>query len=196
MAVSNKIFIAQNNAEINFACDLAQCKGACCTMKGARGAPLTNDEVDEIYNAFPVVKKYLSKKHLAYIKNNGMIQGDTGNFATQCVNEEACVFVYFENGIAKCSFEKAFLNGEIKWRKPISCHLFPLRQSYNGNGELFFEYIRECEPALGRGAKEKIPVYKFLKDALVRAYGEKSYEEFSAKHENGKDTSAGKSADE
>jgi hypothetical protein len=187
---ANKIQIERSDTEINFACDLARCKGACCTMKGARGAPLSDDEVDEIYKAFPVVKRYLSKKHLAVIKKYGMIQGDTGNFATQCVDEEACVFVYYENGVAKCSFEKAFLNDEIKWRKPLSCHLFPFRQSYNSKRQLFFEYIRECEPALERGTREKIPVYKFLKDALVRTYGEQSYEEFSQEHENGKNKTA------
>ncbi len=188
MSANNKISVERNDAKINFACDLAQCKGACCTMKGARGAPLSDNEVDEIYKAFPVVKRYLSKEHLSVIKKYGMIQGDTGNFATQCVNEQACVFVYYENGIAKCSFEKAFFNGETEWRKPLSCHLFPFRQSYNGTRQLFFEYIRECAPALERGTREKIPVYKFLKDALVRTYSEKSYEELSAEleHDKGK----------
>ena len=186
---ANKIQIERSDAEIKFACDLAQCKGACCTMKGARGAPLSDNEVDEIYKAFPVVKRYLPKKHLSVIKKYGMIEGGNSNFATQCVDGQACVFVYYENGIAKCSFEKAFLNGEINWRKPLSCHLFPFRQSYNGKRGLFFEYIRECEPALKRGTREEIPVYKFLKDALVRAYSEKSYDEFSTEYERGNDKS-------
>ncbi|MDE3057079.1 MAG: DUF3109 family protein [Bacteroidota bacterium] len=186
--MNKKIFAERSNAEINFVCDFAQCKGACCTMKGARGAPLADDEIDEMYKAFPAVKKYLSKEHLAVIGKNGMIQGDKGNYATQCVHEEACVFVYFENGIAKCSFEKAFLNGESKWRKPLSCHLFPFRQSSNGNRKVFFEYIRECEPALKRGTREKIPVYKFLKEALVRAYGEQPYKELSQELEHGVDS--------
>ena len=162
-------------ADVQFACDLNECKGACCTLKGGRGAPVTDEEVDEIYNAYEIVKKYLPKEHREWIEFHGLVDGGPGFYATQCRNEEACVFVYYENGIAKCSFERSFHNGEIQWRKPLSCHLFPLRASYNSPEQLRFEYLHECEPAFKRGSSERIPLFKFLKDVLVRAYGRAWY---------------------
>src|SRR5271169_3267359 len=114
-------------ARKRFACDLLQCKGGCCTLPGGRGAPLDDDEISEIRQAFPFARKYLSAAHLDAIATHGMIEGVPGSHATVCVNGKACVFVYYEDSIAKCSLEKAYLAGETTWRKPISCHLFPLR---------------------------------------------------------------------
>jgi hypothetical protein len=163
-----------------FACDLERCKGACCTMPGQRGAPLLDKEVEEIEKAFPVVRKYLSFRHKDTIEERGLIQGRRGDYTTQVVDKRACVFAIFENEIAKCSFEKAFLAGEISWRKPISCHLFPIRVSRGEKEQLRFELIAECRPALERGIKESVPLWEFLRTSLTRAYGESWYEEFES----------------
>jgi len=148
--------------DVHFACNLGECKGACCTLNGGRGAPVTDEEVDEIYNAYPVVKKYLPKEHTEWIERHGLVEGAPGYYATQCKDEQACVFVYYDDGIAKCSFEKGFHNKEIQWRKPLSCHLFPLRTSYGTPEQLRFEYLHECEPASKKGSREKFPLFKFF----------------------------------
>ncbi len=163
---------------VRFACDLAKCKGACCTMPGYRGAPLLDSELEEIEKAYPVIRKYLSYGHRDVIEERGLFQGRRGDHATQVVEGRACVFVIFEDGIAKCAFEKGFLGDEISWRKPISCHLFPIRVETGLPERLRYEHISQCEPALERGEREKIPLVDFLKSPLIRAYGEEWYAEF------------------
>ncbi len=166
-------------ATTKFACDLGRRKGACCTIPGGRGAPLLDSELDEIRAAFPTVKKYLSQMHLQTIEERGLFEGRPGNYTTTCVQNRACVFVTFENGIAKCSFEKAYLQREIGWRKPISCHLFPLRVDNGSRTRLRYEFPAECSPALERGDREEVFLSDFLKDALSRALGQEWCEEFS-----------------
>ncbi|HTR81024.1 MAG TPA: DUF3109 family protein [Bacteroidota bacterium] len=183
MFVIDEIAVGANVPHLHFACDLGACKGACCTLKGGRGAPVSDGEVDEIYNAYPIVEKYLPDEHKAWIEQHGLVEGSPGRYATVCIEEEACVFVHYEKGVAKCSFEKAFHNGEILWRKPLSCHLFPLRGSDESGHELRFEYLPECEPALIKGAREDVSLFKFLKDVLVRAYGDAWYDRFAAECE-------------
>ena len=165
-------------AVIKFACNLSQCKGACCTMPGPRGAPLTVDESKEIEKAFPVVGKYLNDDHLRVIDERGLVERSGEEVTTPCFDHRACVFVTYDNGVAKCSFEKAYFKNEIGWRKPLSCHLFPIRVHHGLNDHLRYESIPECSPALERGLKENIALSDFLKDALVRQYGEPWYMEF------------------
>jgi hypothetical protein len=173
-----KPLIENDIAGVKFACDLARCKGACCTMPGARGAPLQEEELEEIERAYPIVKKYLSFRHKDTIEERGLVQGRKGDYTTQVFQNQACVFAFFENDIAKCAFEKAYQNNEIGWRKPISCHLFPIRVSPGVPDRLRFEAISECQPAIERGTREQIWLAEFLKDSLRRAYGENWYGEF------------------
>jgi hypothetical protein len=165
-------------AEVKFACNLAQCKGACCTMPGPKGAPLTEEESIEIAKAFSVIKKYLNEDHLRTIDERGLVERHDAEITTTCFEHRACVFVTYEKGVAKCSFEKAYFNNEIGWRKPLSCHLFPIRVDHGFDDHLRFESIPECSPALMRGQSENIYLSEFLKDSLVRLYGEAWYEEF------------------
>ena len=157
--------------DIRFACDLKACKGACCTMPGGLGAPLLDSELREIERAFPVVQRYLDQKHLEAIKIQGMWESRPGEYTTSCYRHGACVFVTYEDGIAKCSFEKAFFRGEISWRKPLSCHLFPLRVRGEHRDRLQFEFLPECRPALENGTRQEIRLIDFLKEALVRFKG-------------------------
>jgi hypothetical protein len=165
-------------AYIKFKCDLNLCKGACCTLPGGRGAPLDDGEVEEIQKAIPVIKKYLSDRHLEEIQLNDGIEGYAGSFATSCIDNKDCVFVYYEDDTAKCAFEKAFFNNEISWRKPLSCHLFPIRISDFGGDVLRYEKIIECKPAIVKGKIDSTPLFEFLQDALIRKYGQKWYDEF------------------
>lgn len=173
-----KTLIDSQIPRVRFACNLAECKGACCTMPGYRGAPLLEGELEEIERAYPVIRKYLSYRHRDLIEERGLFQGRNGDQTTQVVEGQACVFVTFEDGIAKCAFEKAYLSKEISWRKPISCHLFPIRIEAGLPERLRYEQISQCEPALGRGEREKVPLVDFLKCPLMRAYGERWYAEF------------------
>jgi hypothetical protein len=167
-------------AVAKFGCDLAQCRGGCCTMPGPRGAPLLEEEIEEIQKAFPVIRKYLSEEHLGVIEARGVVERFGGENTTTCVDHRACVFVTYENGIAKCAFEKAFFNKETSWRKPISCHLFPIRVDRGFHDHLRYESIPECVPALRRGENERLYLSDFLRDALVRLYGEEWFREFTA----------------
>ena len=162
--------------------ELAMLKGirtesCCCTLPGGRGAPLDDDEVAQIAKAFPMARKYLSEAHLRVIEDQGMVEGEPGNYHTNCVDDKDCVFVAHEDGIARCSLEKAFFLGETEWRKPLSCHLFPVRVTRDGS-RLHYERIGECLPGVERGAKEDVPLYEFLREPLERKFGARWYEEF------------------
>ncbi len=175
MLIIGEVVVDDAVTGTDFCCDLKQCKGACCTLEGGRGAPLEDDEALEIEKAYPIVKKYLDEENIRTIAARGLYEGTKGDFSTTCIERRACVFVYYDEGIARCSFEKAFLNGEIDWRKPVSCHLFPIRVRSDGGKLLRYEQIEECAPGRLRGSKEQVALVDFLKEPLVRKYGEAWY---------------------
>lgn len=156
-----------------FGCDLQQCKGACCTLPGGRGAPLEDDEVIEIRKAYPYAKEYLSALNVSTIETLGMVEGTSGNYATVCIDRRDCVFVYYEGDVAKCSLERAYVEGKTDWRKPLSCHLFPIRTSSFGQDSLRYEQIAECKSGREYGRKHKIRLYEFLIEPLTRRFGER-----------------------
>ncbi len=165
-------------ANTHFACDLGACAGACCTMPGGRGAPLLESEVEEIEAATPVALKWLSERNRGMIALNGAVEGRPGDYSTQCIDNRDCVFVYYEGAVAKCAIERAYFSGETTFRKPISCNLFPIRVHDLSDGSfLHYEKISECRPALTRGRADGVKLYIFLKEALIRAFGEEFYSE-------------------
>lgn len=170
MLIIQDIAVHDSVAHTMFACDLNACKGACCTFPGGRGAPLRDEEVFEIEKAFPFVEAMLPPNHLQTIGQHELVDGYPGNYSTQCVDGKACVFVFYDGGIAKCAIEKAYFDGKITFRKPISCHLFPVRVHPDGNA-IHFEYFGECEPALKRGTNENVPLHRFVRDSLEREFG-------------------------
>jgi hypothetical protein len=175
MFIIGDVLVDRSVPSAHFHCDLESCKGACCSLEGGRGAPLEEHEVHEIEKAFAVVREYLSPDHLDTIERNGLYEGRPGDRATTCVNERACVFVYDDAGIARCSLERAFLEGRTSWRKPLSCHLFPIRIRRFGRDVLRYEQIEECASGRKRGKAEGIPLSAFLREPLVRKYGERWY---------------------
>jgi hypothetical protein len=180
MFVIGEAVIDDTVGHVSFCCDLHACKGACCCISGGRGAPLDDGEVREIEKAYPIVKQYLSEKSTQTIETSGLVDGGPGDYATACVDEKECVFVFFDDGIAKCSFERAWQEGKISWRKPISCHLFPIRFHTMEGEYLRYVQIEECAGGRERGAVEKVKLVEFLREPLIRRYGEDWYKQLLA----------------
>jgi len=178
MFVIGEAVIDDAVSKASFCCDLNVCKGACCCIEGSRGAPLEDDEVLEIKKAYPIVRQYLGERSVREIETSGMYEGDPGNFATTCIDGKECVFVCFDHGIAKCSFERAYEEGKLDWRKPISCHLFPIRITTSSQDFIRYERIRECSGGEKRGELHNVKLVDFLQDALVRKYGQRWYAMF------------------
>ena len=169
--VEDKI-ISMDVFEKQFVCDLNACKGACC-VEGDSGAPVLKEEeriLDQIYEK---VKPYMRKEGIIQIENKGVAVYDSdGELTTPLVNNRECAFVTFENGISKCAIEKAYLDDKIEFKKPISCHLFPIRiKEYRDFAAINYEEIKICKPACKCGSKLEVPVYVFLKEPLIRKYG-------------------------
>ncbi|MCE1164692.1 MAG: DUF3109 family protein [Bacteroidetes bacterium] len=160
---------------VHFACDLGKCKGACCTVKGTLGAPLRKSELPEIGYSYGHVKKYLSDENVSVIEREGFFVEYDGKLWMNNVNDNDCVFSYYDGDIAKCSFQKAYNNGEIGFKKPVSCELFPIRVYGEKDNELRYEKSYFCEDALVKGAAEKTPVFEYVRDAIIRLFGREFY---------------------
>jgi hypothetical protein len=171
--VSTQIF------ERQFVCDLTACKGACC-IEGNGGAPVTKEEVDIIEANLDKVLPYMRPEGIAAIEAQGVVYEDEDfEPATTLVNGKECAFVYFDQtNTTKCAIEKAHREGQIDFIKPISCHLYPIRtKQFNEYTALNYEKWDICEPACACGEKLDVPVYKFLKEPLIRAFGPEFYKE-------------------
>lgn len=177
-----KFIIDDRIFNIKFSCDLLKCKGACCTLNGAGGAPILDEEVSKINSVIKVVKKYLSDKSKEVLDKEGFLEGRKEDYSIKSVEDQDCVFVYYENDIAKCSFEKAFNNGESDFKKPISCHLFPVRINGKNRNIIKYEEISECENALSKGHDENITIFEFVRDSIEREYGKNFYKELEIKY--------------
>jgi len=175
--VEDKI-ISMDVFEKHFVCDLNACKGACC-VEGDSGAPLLKEEEKILENIYKKVKPYMRKEGIAEVKKQGLVVVDgDGDLTTPLVNNRECAFVVVENGISLCSIEKAYLEGKTDFKKPISCHLFPIRiKEYRDFDAVNYEEIKICKPACECGSKLEFPVYAFLKEPLIRKYGEAWYKE-------------------
>jgi hypothetical protein len=174
------VLVSQDVIEKKFVCDLEKCKGACC-VGGDSGAPLDENELAILDDIYEKVAPYLTSKGRKAIKKYGryLIDSD-GDYVTPLVNgTEECAYTIFENGIAKCGIEKAYEEGVIKFKKPISCHLYPIRiEKLKSNTEaLNYHKWELCKAACALGKKLQVPVYKFLEQPLIRKYGKKWYRE-------------------
>lgn len=165
------VLVRKEVVNTHFECDLTKCKGACCTFESKFGAPLLDDEIEQITEVLPEVSKYLSKSHLDEISKKGFFEEIDNEIFTSSINNKACVFVYYDGDIAKCAIEKAFLEGTTNFKKPISCHLFPIRISNFDGDILRFEKFSECSPALEKGKLNKTELIDFCKESLTRLYG-------------------------
>ena len=173
------ILVSDDVVDAPFRCDLAACRGGCC-VQGDSGAPLEHEECDWIDSILPAVSPLLSESSRRVIdEDGGWERARDGRFVTTCVDGAECVFVVFESGIAKCGIQKAWFEGRVDRPKPLSCHLYPIRVSSNGDSEVLnYERIDLCDPARECGRREGIDVAHFLREPLVRKYGESWYEDF------------------
>lgn len=164
--------------EKHFVCNLVRCKGACC-VHGDSGAPLDEDELQMLEDAYPEVKPYLRTESIQAIEKDGLWKVDSdGDKVTTLVDNKECAFVVFEKGVAACGIEKAYLDGKIKFRKPVSCHLYPVRLTkYSSYVAVNYHDWEICKPALTNGSKHGVPLFVFLKEPLIRKFGEEWYQE-------------------
>jgi len=164
----NNVYVNTEIVGTNFTCDLTKCKGACCTMESDFGAPISENEIEEIDKILHIILDYLPLEHVEEINKNGFWMNLNGELMARSLNKRACVFVTWEGDIAKCGIEKAFNDGMIDFIKPVSCHLFPIRISNFGGPVLRYERYSECGPALEKGNNTQIKILDFCRTALER----------------------------
>ena len=161
----------------HFHCDLASCKGLCC-VEGDCGAPVEETEITELEKVLPIIWNDLSPKAQAIIEQQGVVCLDAeGEYVTPIVAGEDCVYAYHDAaGVCRCSIEKAFREGKTDFYKPLSCHLYPVRVAkYNDFQAVNYHRWSVCRSAEMLGRKEKVAVYQFLKEPLIRKFGEEWY---------------------
>lgn len=178
MIAIDNVLISDDVIEAQFVCDLHKCKGGCCE-DGDAGAPLENEEKKILNEHFDAIRPYLTAEGLKEIERQGKYLYDREfGWVTPTVGGKICAYGHRdENGIIKCGIEQAYNDGKLKWKKPISCHLYPIKISSRK------EYVnvnyepREvlCRPGCSLGKKLKLPVYQFLKEAIVRKFGNEFY---------------------
>ena len=185
MLVIGDVLVSDQVISEQFVCDLSKCKGACC-VDGDAGAPLEKHEMEKIDEIYNIVEPYLSSQGKDEIKKQGKyIYDEEFGWVTPTIEGKMCVYgIIDEKGIVKCGIEQAYIDGLTNFRKPISCHLFPvlLEKSKSQTTEYVNYSPREdhCKAACALGKKLKVPVYKFLKEPLVRKFGQEFYDALEA----------------
>lgn len=185
IAIDNKL-VSDDIVEKQFVCDLVKCKGGCCE-DGDAGAPLELNELDELIHSYEIVKPYLTEAGIRSIETYGKYVYDREfGWVTPTIKGAMCAYGFKdENGIIKCGIEKAYNEGKINWKKPISCHLFPIRVNKSKEDE-DLEYLNYeprpdlCRAACKLGKHLQVPVYVFLKESIIRKYGEDFYNALEA----------------
>lgn len=178
MIVIDDKTVSDDLAQVKFLCNVKKCKGACC-VEGDAGAPLLEEEIGELEDSLDNVRVHMTEKGLQVVDEMGVFEYDeAGQFVTPLVNGRECAFANFTDGIAWCAIEKAWEEGKISFRKPVSCHLYPVRiTSYKDYDAVNYHEWHICKPALVHGRRNDVPLFKFLKDSLIRRYGETWYKE-------------------
>lgn len=173
-----KTLISSDVVEEKFVCDLQACKGNCC-VEGDSGAPLEDEEVSILEEIYPIVKSYMTPEGIEEVEKQGIFVIDfEGDKVTPTLGTEECAYYCREDGITFCAIEKAYLDKKIDFKKPISCHLYPIRvKKYKKFDGLNYDIQEMCKAACSLGKKLKVPVYKFLKEPLIRHYGKEWYSE-------------------
>ncbi|MDC6470653.1 DUF3109 family protein [Flavobacteriales bacterium] len=182
--IEDKI-ISDDLFEKKFVCDLQKCKGVCC-VEGDSGAPLTKKEILDIDLNISKIKTEMSPTGLSILEKEDFYYVDSdGDQVTSLINEKECVFVvYDQNKIAKCSIESAFRKNKINFNKPISCHLYPIRVKNHENFQAInVDSWHICQPACKCGTELNVPVFKFLKNAIVRSWGLNFFQQLDSVYE-------------
>ena len=191
----DNVLVSSDILTENFCCDLTKCKGECC-IEGDAGAPITLDELEQIEENLETIRHEMSVPAQLVVEAQGVAYTDQeGDLVTSIVNGKDCVFTCYNdieiNGetvknCCLCAYEKAYREGKIKWQKPISCALYPIREDTLSNGLTALAYHRwhVCKDAVKKGNELKMPIYKFLKEPLTRRFGEEWYQALCEAAEN------------
>ncbi len=183
MIVIQDTILSKELFDKKFTCHLEKCKGACC-VEGDRGAPLTADELKTIEQLLPKIKPFMTPEYAEDVEKKGFYEIDEldNEPVTTCQTTGECNFVvYNEDGVTQCAIELAYNAGEIDFKKPISCHLYPIRlQKYKEFTAINYSQWDICNAACGLGEELNVPVYKFTKEALIRKFGQHWYDEVEA----------------
>jgi len=174
-----KTIVSEEIIEKDFVCNLSMCKGVCC-VAGDAGAPLLEEETIILEEIYPKIKPYLRQMGIEAIEKQGTwITGWDGELETPLIEEKAeCAYVIFDGKTAFCAIEKAYKQGIVSWKKPISCHLYPIRvKDFSDFSAVNYDRWDICNDACTLGKELSVPVYKFVKEALIRRFGQKWYEE-------------------
>lgn len=173
-----KTIVSEEILQNDFVCNLSACKGNCC-IDGDAGAPLSEEETKILEEIYPKLKPYLRPEGIAAIEAQGTwIKGTDGDLETALIEGKDCAYVIFDGATALCGIEQAYNEGIVSWKKPVSCHLYPVRvKDFSEFTAVNYDRWDICDDACTLGKELQVPVYKFVKEALVRKFGEDWYME-------------------
>ena len=174
-----KTIVSEDILEKDFVCNLSACKGACC-IDGDAGAPLDKSEAQVLKSIYPKIKPFLRKEGIEAIEEQGThITTEENELETPLIDGADCAYVIFdEHKTALCAIEEAYNQGDVDWKKPVSCHLYPVRvKDYSEFSAVNYHHWHICDDACQLGTELQVPVYKFVKEALIRKFGEDWYTE-------------------
>ncbi|KAA3634052.1 MAG: DUF3109 family protein [Bacteroidetes bacterium] len=184
MLVIQEVLVSDDVVKENFICNLKACKGICC-VEGDYGAPLDTSELHTLEHIYERVRPFLAADGIKALEEQGLFVfvDETKEYTTPLIDGGPCAYRVIEGGIITCGIELAYYAGEVPFKKPISCHLYPIRireNSKTGFEAINYDRWEICSDACTLGNKEQVPVYKFLKEAIIRKYGEEFYAELEA----------------
>lgn len=182
-----KTIVSEDILEKEFVCNLSACKGACC-VDGDAGAPLLAEETKILENIYPQIKPFLRPEGVAAIESQGTWHtGTDGDLETPLIDDRDCAYVIFDGKTALCGIEQAYNQGIVDWKKPVSCHLYPIRvKDFTEFAAVNYDQWDICDDACSLGKELQVPVYRFVKEALIRRFGEDWYaelEKVAAEHQ-------------
>ena len=174
----NKTIVSEEILEKEFVCNLSACLGACC-VDGDAGAPLDEEETKILAEIYPKIKSYLRPEGIKAIEEQGThIVSEFGELETPLIEGKDCAYVIFDGKSALCGIEQAYNEGIVTWKKPVSCHLYPIRvKEYSDFSAVNYHKWHICSDACALGAELGVPVYQFVKEALVRKFGQQWFDE-------------------
>ncbi len=173
-----KTIVSEDVLVKDFVCNLSACHGACC-IDGDAGAPLSKEETEILEDIYPKIKPFLRPEGIQVIEEKGTwVVGTDQDLETPLIENKDCAYVIFDGKTALCGIEQAYNQGLIDWKKPVSCHLYPVRiKEFSSFSAVNYDRWDICNDACTLGKELQIPVYKFVKEALIRRFGKEWYEE-------------------
>nr|WP_322623165.1 DUF3109 family protein [uncultured Flavobacterium sp.] len=167
-----KTIVSEDILEKEFVCNLSACHGACC-VDGDAGAPLNEEETKILEEIYPIVKPFLRKEGIEAIEAQGTwVVGTDGDLETPLIDNKDCAYVIYDGKTVLCGIEQAYNQGLVSWKKPVSCHLYPIRvKDYSEFAAVNYDRWDICSDACALGKELEVPVYKFVKEALIRRFG-------------------------